>query len=61
MAKVLDVNELTLSVFHAFLRPVLMKSRDAILSMLEIKQLVADAFFDEDTTGVMVDYGLLVL
>ena len=52
---------LELSVFDAFLGPFLIETRNMVLRLLEEEELVADAFADEDATGVLLDNGLFVL
>lgn len=52
---------LQLRVLDALLAPFLMQPADVVLRLLEEEQLVADALFDEDAAGVLLDYGFLVL
>lgn len=56
-----EVVGLQFRVLDALLCPILVKPGDAVLSALEEEQLVADAFFDEDAAGVLVNDGLFVL
>ena len=48
-------------ILDALLTPILMHTTDMILRALEVVEFVADAFFDEDATGVLVCYRLFVL
>jgi hypothetical protein len=52
---------LKLGILDSLLTPVLVQSTDMILRLLEELKLVADAFFDKDSTGMLLDNGLLVL
>lgn len=50
-----EVVRLQLRVLDALLRPVLVKTGDAVLCALEEEQLVANAFFDEHAASVLVN------
>lgn len=50
-----------LGILDTLLRPLLVHSADVVLGSLEVYNLVANTFLDEDATSVLVDYRLLVL
>ena len=52
---------LELRIFDAFLAPILMQSTHLILRLLEIDQLIANAFHNEHASSMLIDDGLLVL
>ena len=52
---------LQLRVLDALLAPLLVQPGDVILALLEEKELITDAFPDEDAAGVLLDNGFFVL
>ena len=52
---------LELCVLDPLLAPILMQSAHVVLALLKEVELIADAFLDKHSTGVLIDNGLLVL
>ena len=46
---------LKLSILYTLLTPVLMQPADLVLGLLEEDQLIPDALFDEDSSGMLID------
>lgn len=52
---------LELRILNPFLTPVLMQAADMVLASLKNQQLVADAFFDQHASGVLLHNRSFVL
>jgi hypothetical protein len=55
------VVRLQLCVLHTLLTPLLVQSANVILALLKVKKFIPNTFFNEDTSGVLLDDGLFVL
>ena len=55
------ITSLQLCVLDSFLAPVLVQFANVVLRLLEVNELVADAFLDKHASRMLIDYRLFVL